>query len=121
MREEVKEIFNNPQTLRQKLGEYFDTYNTVKIEDYATSAETFFFAGGKQGLFLKATWSWFAFLFSEWYFIYKKEYLKGIAIFILNLIFLFFLIFTFIILMVRLLMRLLSFYRHQFFLFGLLF
>lgn len=92
MREEVKEIFNNPQTLRQKLGEYFDTYNTVKIEDYATSAETFFFAGGKQGLFLKATWSWFAFLFSEWYFIYKKEYLKGIAIFILNLIFLFFLI-----------------------------
>ena len=44
MREEIKEIFNNPQTLRQKLGEYFHTYDTVKIEDYATSAKTFFFA-----------------------------------------------------------------------------
>ncbi|MCI7464284.1 MAG: hypothetical protein MSA79_06550 [Campylobacter sp.] len=48
MREEIKEIFNNPQTLRQKLGEYFHTYDTVKIEDYATSAKTFFLAGGKQ-------------------------------------------------------------------------
>lgn len=44
MREEIKEIFNNPQTLRQKLDEYFHTYDTVKIEDYATSAKTFFFA-----------------------------------------------------------------------------
>ena len=44
MREEIKEIFNNPQTLRQKLGEYFRAYDTVKIKDYATSAKTFFFA-----------------------------------------------------------------------------
>lgn len=53
IREEIKEIFNNPQTLRQKLGEYFHAYDTVKIKDYAT-AKTFFFA--KQGLCLKATW-----------------------------------------------------------------
>lgn len=44
MIKEIKEIFNNPQTLRQKLDEYYDT---VKIEEYAT-AETFFLAGGKQ-------------------------------------------------------------------------
>lgn len=43
IREEIKEIFNNPQTLRQKLDEYFHTYDTVKIKDYAT-AKTFFFA-----------------------------------------------------------------------------
>lgn len=71
MREEIKEIFNNPQTLRQKLGEYFHTYDTVKIKDYATSTKTFFFA--KQGIYLKATWSWFTFLFSGWYLFTKKS------------------------------------------------
>lgn len=82
MREEVKEIFNNPQTLRQKLAEYFNTYDRVKIEYYATSAETFFLAGGKQGICYKESWSWLAFFFADWFFIYKKEYLKGIAILI---------------------------------------
>ena len=62
------------QTLRQKLDEYFHTYDTVKIKDYATSTETFFLA--KQGLCLKATWSWFTFLFSGWY-LFTKRVFKG--------------------------------------------
>lgn len=50
MTEQTKAIFENPQLLREKLGEYFDTGNKKTIEKYAIVAEKMFEKGNKEKL-----------------------------------------------------------------------
>lgn len=50
MTEQTKAIFENPQLLRQKLSEYFDTSNEKIIEKYALVAEKMFEKGNKEKL-----------------------------------------------------------------------
>ena len=50
MTEQTKAVFENPQLLRQKLSEYFDTSNEKIIEKYALVAEKMFEKGNKEKL-----------------------------------------------------------------------
>lgn len=50
MTEQTKAIFENPQLLRQKLGEFFDTQNEKTIEKYAVVGEKMFEKGNRQKL-----------------------------------------------------------------------
>ena len=79
MTEQTKAIFNDPQLLRQRLGVFLQSPD--KVETYALAAEKFFAAGDRQHLCFKETWSWWAFLFPSWFFLYRKEYVKGVAFF----------------------------------------
>lgn len=72
MTEQTKAVFNDPQLLRQKLGEYLDTANSIKIEHYALAAEKFFAAGERKSLKYKATWSWPGFFFNWLFLSYRK-------------------------------------------------
>ena len=47
MTEQTKAVFENPQLLRQKLGEYLDTTKQKTIEHYAVLAEKMFKNGIK--------------------------------------------------------------------------
>lgn len=50
MTEQTKAVFENPQLLREKLSEYFDTSNEKIIEKYALVAEKMFEKGNKEKL-----------------------------------------------------------------------
>ena len=50
MTEQTKAIFENPQLLREKLGEFFDTQNEKTIEKYAVVGEKMFEKGDKEKL-----------------------------------------------------------------------
>ena len=50
MTEQTKAVFENPQLLREKLSEYFDTSNEKIIEKYALVAEKMFKNGNNKKL-----------------------------------------------------------------------
>lgn len=70
MNDYSKQIFANPQLLRQKLELYLQS--PAKIEIYAKFAERAFAKGMKNDIAVKPSWSWWAF-FSLHYFLYIKN------------------------------------------------
>lgn len=61
MTEQTKAVFENPQLLREKLGEYFDTTNQNIIEYYAHVAQKMFNRGKNQRLKMYNGWNWSVF------------------------------------------------------------
>ncbi|MCI6641850.1 MULTISPECIES: DUF2628 domain-containing protein [Campylobacter] len=49
---------------------------------YARAAEKFFYSSGKRYIKFQITWSWWAFFFTFWFFIYRKSYIAALIIFI---------------------------------------
>lgn len=69
MTEYTKQVFKDPELLRQKLAIYLNTLD--KAEIYAKSAECFFKAGEQEELKMKPTWSWWTFFFGLLFFAYR--------------------------------------------------
>ena len=65
MTEQTKAVFENPQLLRQKLSEYFDTSNEKIIEKYALVAEKMFKNGNNKKLKM-SFWGWNWSMFFLW-------------------------------------------------------
>ena len=82
MNDYSKQIFANPQLLRQKLELYLQS--PAKIEIYAKFAEKAFAKGMKNDSAVKPSWSWWAFFFAPLFFIYKKCYSHGILLTVLS-------------------------------------
>lgn len=61
MTEQTKAVFENPQLLRQKLGEFLGTDDSIKIEKFAVTAQKCFAKGGKVSLRFSISWSWWPF------------------------------------------------------------
>lgn len=87
MTEQTKAIFENPQLLRQKLGKFLDTKDSVKIEEFAVISEKCFIKGNKIKLSFVISWSWWALFLGILPLIWRKNYLQA---FIWLLLFLFF-------------------------------
>lgn len=83
MNEYSKAVFNDPKLLREKLMLFLDAPD--KVEIYAQSCEKFFQAGGKRGLGFCATWSWWAFIATFWFSLYRKDYLNALGAFIVEI------------------------------------
>ncbi|MCR4941863.1 MAG: hypothetical protein K5978_03600 [Campylobacter sp.] len=75
----TKEIFSDPEKLRQKLQIYLQTPN--KVELYAKAAELFFNGGGKEKLAKIPTFSWWAFFAHALFFMYRRDYVNMIICF----------------------------------------
>lgn len=77
MTEQTKAIFENPQLLRQKLGEFLRTDDSIKIEKFAISAEKCFAKGGKVSLGFAISWSWWTLFLGVLPLAWRKSYLQA--------------------------------------------
>ncbi|EAU01297.1 MULTISPECIES: DUF2628 domain-containing protein [Campylobacter] len=66
-----KQILSDPKTLREKLEIYLQT--PEKVEIYASACEKFLDPQANEFTF-KATWSWWAFFATLFFFLYRKAY-----------------------------------------------
>ena len=80
----AEDIFREPAVLRKKLDLYLKTPQKTML--YARVAEKFFYSSGKRYVKFQITWSWWAFFFTFWFFIYRKSYIAALIIFILTCI-----------------------------------
>lgn len=87
MTEQTKAVFENPQLLRKKLGEFLDTSDSVKIEKFAVVAEKAFSKGGKTGLKFVVSWSWWSLFFGILPLVRRKCYLYSFIMCLLCMIF----------------------------------
>lgn len=72
-----KNVLNNPEILREKLGIFLHSQNRNLISVYANACEKFFAVGGRQSLKFCFTWSWNIFFFSWLWAFFRKQYLAG--------------------------------------------
>ncbi|MDA3078145.1 DUF2628 domain-containing protein [Campylobacter sp. JMF_06 NA1] len=82
MTDYAKEVFNNPNLLREKLALYIKTPN--KIELYAKDCEKFFAAGKGEKLEFDNTFSLWAFFGTIFFLVYRKIYWLAGLIFAVN-------------------------------------
>ena len=87
MTEYSKQIFQNPELLRQKLNLYLQT--PKKTELYAKACEKFY-SSQKENIEWQFSWSWWAFFFPFLFLLSRKHYIAAfVALFTINIFLLF--------------------------------
>lgn len=81
----AEDIFREPAVLQKKLDMYLKTPQKTML--YARAAEKFFYSSGKRYVKFQITWSWswWGFFRGFFFFLYRKNYIEALVIFICSI------------------------------------